>query len=294
MKFIPQSVTMSVGRKVLATKKNSPHIFFAGGVVGVFASTVLACRATLKLEETVDEIQHDLESVKDMGQTSREKETPYSEQEYYKDLVYVYGKSAVKLGRLYGPSLAVGAISIAALTGSHIQLTRRNTALTAAFATISKAYDEYRVRVQEEIGVEREHSIYADLQKEEATDENGKKKVVKVVGQNGLSPYARLFEESNANWWKNPEINRNFIQCQQNYANHKLRSRGHVFLNEVYDSLGLERSHEGQVVGWVMDGEGDDFIDFGLNDPHSVRFVNGEECNVWLDFNVDGVVYDKF
>lgn len=277
----------------MVAKKNSPHIFFVGGVVGALGGTVLACRATLKLEEKLDEIQEDVNSVKEMGQSSREKGTEYSEKEYYKDLCYVYAKGTTKLVRLYGPSAAVGAVSIAALTGSHIQLTRRNTALTAAFAALSKAYDEYRLRVQEEIGLERELDIYRGAREEESKDEDGKK-VVKVVDPNGFSPYARMFDEANSNWQKSPELNRIFIQCQQNYANNLLKARGHVFLNEVYDSLGMERSHAGQVVGWVMDGDGDDFVDFGLFEPRSSRFVNGEERSIVLDFNVDGIVYDKF
>jgi hypothetical protein len=84
-----------------------------------------------------------------------------------------------------------------------------------------------------------------------------------------------------------------FIRSQQNYANDLLNARGHVFLNEVYDMLGIERTSAGAVVGWVR-GNGDNEIDFGvLNDLHSgQRFINGDERSVLLDFNVDGVVYD--
>lgn len=285
MKFVPHSVTRAVARKALTAKKNSPHIFFGIGVVGVIGSTIMACRATLKVEEIIDEGKADVEAVKKAG--------PYpNEQMYYRDLACVYSRTGARLGRLYGPAALVGVASIAALTGSHVQLTRRNSALTFTLAAVSKAYDEYRVRVREEIGEKRELDIYQGTRTEKR-EIDGKKQDVEVRDSQGFSPYARLFDEASPNWQKNAELNRIFIQCQQNYANYRLQANGHVFLNEVYDAIGLERSQAGAVVGWVIGGEGDDFIDFGIDEVRNAAFVNGLERNVWLDFNVDGVVYDK-
>ena len=290
MKF--NAITRSIGRSALKTKKNSPHIFFGLGLIGVVGSTVLACRATLKLEETLDEAKKDLDVVKALATKATSAKTEYSEQEYYKDLGYVYTKSVVKLAKLYGPAVAIGGVSIAALTGSHVQLTRRNTALTVTLAAVSKAYQEYRERVKEELGSSRELEIFSDIRKE-TTEIDGKKAIVKVAGLNGFSPYARFFDEYSSNWQKDPEMNRIFLQCQQNYANHMLKARGHVFLNDVYDSLGLERTQAGAVVGWIYDGDGDGYIDFGMFEVSNNRFINGLERSVLLDFNVDGVVYDK-
>jgi hypothetical protein len=56
--------------------------------------------------------------------------------------------------------------------------------------------------------------------------------------------------------------------------------------------MGFERTSAGFVVGWVLDGNGDGYIDFGLSEARSSRFMNAEERSVILDFNVDGVVYD--
>lgn len=288
MKFIPNNVSRTVATNVLKAKHKSPHIFFAAGVAGVVGATFLACKATLKLEETVDEITDEIREVK------QPKSPRYSESDHNKDLIYVYGKSAVKLGRLYGPAVGLGAISIASLTGSHVQLARRNAALTAAFAGLSKTYNEYRARVIEEIGEEREKDIYMDMRNEEFEDEKGKKKVERVVGPNGFSPYARMFDEANPNFVKNAEYNRIFIQCQQNYLNHKLNARGYVFLNEAYEQLGMEHSKAGCVVGWMLDDDGDGFIDFGLHEATSAGFTNGYEPRVILDFNVDGNIFEKF
>lgn len=289
MKFIPQSVSRSVGTKVLQAKHKSPHVFFAAGVAGVVGATFLACKATLKLEETIDDITEEIKDVKQKPVRSG-----YSASDHNKDMMYVYGKGAVKLGRLYGPAVGLGAISIASLTGAHVQLARRNAALTAALAGLTKTYNEYRARVIEEIGAEREKDIYMDVRNEEFEDEKGKKKVERVVGPNGFSPYARMFDEANANFLKNAEMNRIWLQVQQQYCNDLLHSRGYIFLNEVYDQIGMEKSKAGQIVGWMLDDDGDGYVDFGLHEAAAAGFTAGYEPRVILDFNVDGNIYEKF
>lgn len=293
MKFVPDKVTRSVAKKVFVAKKNSPHIFFVGGVAGVFVSTVLACRATLHLEDALDEIKTDIDSVKAMGK-SETRNPDYTEEAYYKDLGFVYGKAGGKLTKLYGPSAVIGFASIAALTGSHVQMTRRNAYLGAAFAALSKAYDEYRVRVIEELGPEREYEIYSGI--EEGTLEvDGKKSKVPVISKGGTSPsiYARSFNASNPNWRKNADYNRMYLSAQEKYANDRLRARGYLFLNEVYESLDLEWSHAGQIVGWIWDSEnGDNYVDFGINEYYNFDALTSHEPEIWLDFNVDGPIED--
>ena len=281
-------VTRSIGRRSLIIKKNSPNIFFAAGIVGVVTSTVLACRATLKLSDTLDDIQKEVAVVKDI-----EVGPEYSEQTHRKDMIYVYSKASYKVARLYGPAVVVGGVSIAALTGSHIQLTRRNAALTAAYAIVEEAFREYRDRVKTVVGEDRELDIYRGTHTETVKNELGQKEEQRSFDPNKRSMYSRIFDEYSDMWKKDAEHNRIFIQCQQNFANNLLQSRGHVFLNEVYDMLGLDRSKAGAVVGWVLNSDGDNYVDFGIFEAYNAKFVNGWERSVILDFNVDGVIYDK-
>src|SRR6516162_605963 len=287
MSLVPKNVSRTAYRQALHAKKNSPHIFFMGGLAGVVASTVLACRATLNLDKVVDELRNDIENVKGMEEES---DREYHDKEYHKDLAYVYGKGSYNIARLYAPAATLGVVSIACLTGSHISLNRRNQALTAALATMTAAYEEYRQRVSDELGADRERNINMSTHDELITNKDGEKELIKVADQNGRSPYARFFDEYSPNWQKNAELNRLFVQCQQNYANNLLQARGHVFLNEVYDMLGIERSRAGSVVGWVISDYGDNYIDFGMFEVYSRDFVNGQERSILLDFNVDGVI----
>ena len=291
MRFVPENLTRSFGRQLLKTQKNSPHIMFAAGLVGVGASVVLACRATLKLEKAADDIKTDLQAVKMLGADAKENDVGYSSQDYGKDMLYVYAKSAIRVGRLYGPAVVVGTAGVVLLTGSHVQLSRRNQALTVTLAAAMKAFEEYRVRVQNEIGPERELNIYRGVREERI---EGQKELVQTTDlTDGPSIYSRVFDDNNPNFKNSAEWNRLFIQTQEAYANHMLNARGHVLLNDVYDQLGFDRTVPGSVVGWVRKGNGDGYVNFGLYEAVNTYPVHAFDLRaIILDFNVDGVVYN--
>lgn len=290
MKLVPNAISKVISRQALISKKNAPQILFGAGVVGSVASTVLACRATLKLHEVLDEIENDVKIAKDLD------DVRYSEQDRKKDLTLIYARSIGKMGRLYAPSILLGAASIGALTKSHNMLNERNVAVTAAYAAVDKAFREYRERVVEKYGEEQDQEFRYDTEEVTVINEKGKKSTVVRAGPNAHSMYARFFDPYSTSWSKEPEYNLIFLRCQQNWANDLLKARGHVFLNEVYDMLGLSRSNAGAVVGWVVSDEGDNYVDFGIFDPNNENareFVNGREGSILLDFNVDGIIYDK-
>jgi hypothetical protein len=266
-------------------KKNSPRTLFVVGIAGVVTSTFLACRATLKLDKTLDDFNKDIDEARDRRGNK-------DDQTYRQELVYAYTKGTYSIARLYAPAILIGTASIGALTGSHVVLTRRNSSLTAAYSAVQMSFDAYRERVRKEIGDEKELDIHHAITLEKVPID-GKLQEIRKADPNKWSPYARFFDEGSANWQKSPEFNRLFVQCQQNYSNDLLHARGHVFLNEVYDMLGINRSQAGQVVGWVLDQGGDNYIDFGIFEAYSAAFVNGWERSILLDFNVDGIIYDK-
>jgi type II secretory pathway pseudopilin PulG len=249
----------------------------------------MASRATLKLNEELDDIKRDILETKNKHEIAISSGLTPVVREYHQELGLVYVKSAITVGRIYGPTIIIGVASISMLTGSHVQLTRRNSALTATLAAISKAYDEYRLRVQEAVGKDRELDIYHGTK----TITTGQDKGTKVLDPSAKSVYSFLFDETTSSEWQNSsEMNRTFLDLNQRYFNIRLNQRGHVFLNEVLDQLRLDHTPAGALTGWVKDSkDGDSFIDFGFYDNN--LFMNGQEKSVWLDFNVDGVIYDK-
>lgn len=294
MKFaMPESLSRFAGNYSLKLQQHAPTILFGTGVVGVVGTVVLASRATLKLDETLRDHKASLGAIDHRHALGG---ADYGDKERAHDKTVVYVRIARDLTRLYMPAVALGVISIGSLTGAHNILSKRNASLTAAYAGLEKSFREYRKRVSGEVGEDRENELYYDIQEFEETDDKGKTVKVKRVGKNQVSPYARFFDKSSTKWNHAWEYNPVFLKCQQNYMNDLLRIRGHVFLNEVYDALGLERSEAGSQVGWIYGGSGDDFIDFGIfkgDEYEAIRFIQGDEPAVLLDFNVDGVISNR-
>jgi Family of unknown function (DUF6353) len=302
---IKDIVTSKAARTVLLGKKHSPLILTVSGIAGLVGSAVLASKATLELEHTLTEFHSDRELVRNARRMSTEEQ--YSKQQYAQGLVAVHAKGAFGLIKLYGPAVTLATASIVSIMGAHNILSKRNAAIAAAYKTVESAYKRYRDRVVEEYGEEIDHNLRhgVKLEKVQTEDENGKKVVTKVpvVDPAGVSQYSRFFDESNPNWERNPHYNKTFLVQNQRFMNDKLRAQGHLFLNEVYDALGFERTSEGSVVGWIFDRQDQDrdsFIDFGLfdvvrpGDTNERRraFVNGDERSILLDFNPDGVIWD--
>jgi hypothetical protein len=280
-----------LARQVLKLNAQSPQLLFGAGVLGMVGSTVLACQATLKLEKVLDEGASKLETARTLEHRE------YSEKDRSNDLRIIKIQTGTKIVKLYAPAVGLGIVSIAALTRSHNILTTRNAALMAAYGALEKGFDEYRRRVVEKYGEEEDRNFRYGVREVDVVDDKGKVNKVLRVGDGTPSVYARFFDPTSTSWNKNPDYNFVFLRSQQNWANDLLKIRGHVFLNEVYDMLGLERSKAGSVVGWILIGEyRDNYIDFGLfdGDDQAARdFVNGREGSVLLDFNVDGVIWDK-
>ena len=291
MKFLPAGVSSKMGRQMFKLEKDSPKILFGLGVASMVGSTVLACRSTLKLESVLEKTQNDLKIANALEHRE------YSEEDRQQDKTLIYVRGVADIVKLYAPSIAMGAAGIAMLTKSHNILEQRNAALTAAYIAIDKGFKEYRARVVAKYGEQDDQEFRYGAEKVSIVDEKtGRKKEVVRVSPEDPSIYARFFDQLCSSWNKDPELNFIFLKCQQEYVNHLLRARGHVFLNEVYDQLGIPRTKAGQVVGWLRDSEeGDNYVDFGLwkGDTQVARdFINGREGAILLDFNVDGPIYD--
>lgn len=303
------SVSRSLHKVGFKFKKHSPEILVVTGVVGIIASTVMACKATTKVSDIVDDAKETIDTIHDsVGKglhTSDGEE--YTQEVANKDLVIVYAQTGWKLAKLYGPSVALGVASIGCMIGSNHILRKRNIALAAAFKAVDTSFKEYRDRVIDRFGKEMDRELRFGIKakeiEEKVVDENGNEttvtKTVEVADPNvAHSIYSIVWCEGNTGWTRNAELNKVFLIQTQNAANDKLRLNGILTLNEVYDMLGVQRTAYGQIAGWVYtedDSIGDGFVDFGIfntDDPKACDFVNGYEKSIILDFNCIGNILE--
>lgn len=298
------NASRTFSKLTLKGKKYAPEIMVIAGVAGVITSTVMACKATTKAGEISEKTKNQMTQIHEVAET---KPDQYSEEDMKKDTVIVYTQTAVEFAKLYGPSVILGTVSIACILGSHRILSKRNAALAAAYATVDKNFKDYRGRLVERFGKELDKELRYNIKAKEfeetvANEETGEEttvvKTVNVADAIEYSDYARFFDDGCAGWTKDSEHNLYFLKCQQNYANERLKTRGYLFLNDVYEMLGIPKTKAGQIVGWVYDEKnpnGDNFVDFGIYDMNKERaraFVNGYERTILLDFNVDGNILD--
>lgn len=287
-------------------KKHSPEILVVAGVVGTVVSAVMACKATTKISTIIDKTKEDVGTIHQCLEDESLAEE-YTPDDSKKDLAIVYIQTGVKLAKLYAPSVILGALSITGILASNNILRKRNVALAAAYATVDQGFKDYRKRVVDRFGeqIDRELKYNIKAKKFETIEvdpETGKEKKVKetvdIADPNTYSDYARFFDESCTGWEKNSEYNLMFLRAEQNYANDRLKARGYLYLNEVYERLGILGTKAGQIVGWVYNPDkpnGDNYVDFGIYDmarEKSRDFVNGYERAILLDFNVDGNILD--
>ena len=305
---IVNKITFAAHKAFFKVKKHSPEILITAGVIGTVASAVMACKATTKLSDILEDSKEQINQVHNFLEDDRIPESKYSKEDGNKDLAIIYAQTGIKLVKLYAPAVALGALSITGIVASNNILRKRNIALAAAYTTVDKTFKRYRNNVidrfGENIDKELRYGIKAREIEEIVVDDDGNEKTVKKTVEAAdpvsmYSDYAKIYDAGCNGWTKDAEFNLMFLRHTQAQANDILKRRGYLFLNEVYDMLGFQRTKAGQVMGWIYDEEnpvGDNFVDFGIynTDIEKARdFVNGIERVIILDFNVTNIL-DNF
>lgn len=299
-----EKMSRSVHKAGFKIKQHSPEILVGIGIVGTVTSVIMACKATLKVSEVVEEAQETIEKIHEG--VEQQKHTAdgeeYTQEIANRDLAIVYGQTAWKFVKLYGPSVLVGVASIGCLVGSTIILRKRNVALAATVTALDTSFREYRGRLIERFGEDLDRELRFNIKakeiEERVVDEDGnetvEKKIVHEIDPNVHSMYSVFFDDGNIGWSKNPELNKVFLIQQQEAANYRLRTEGFLPLNEVYKMIGAPLTYYGQIAGWVYSDDpdsGDNFVSFGLFDNENEKardFINLREKTILLDFNCIG------
>lgn len=296
MKYVPASISRFANRSLLKLNASSPTILVVAGVVGFGATAVMAAKASRKIDPIVDAHKKEREEIGSVSNVA-----PELRRNQQKALVGLYQTTGVRLARVYAPTIAVGTLSAVCVLSGHRILKGRHVATMMAYSGLQEQFLSYRQRVAKTLGDEAELDIYEGAHGEWKKNDKGKEELHPKFEKDESTSYLRpWFDESNYNWTKNPQSNLLFLKGVQQHMNNLLISRGHLFLNEVYDALGMPRTREGAVAGWRYTrdgaGEGDNYVDLGFlasRDPHTVAFLNGFERSVRLNFNIDGIIWDK-
>ena len=314
MSIISKDFLSGVSRTIHKTGfkigRKSPEILFVAGVVGVVTGTVMACKATLKVNETLEQPREDIKKINEATETGiTQAGEEYTEKDANSDLRKVYIQSGVKLVKLYAPSAIVMGLSIAAFGKSHKIMVQRCMALTAVAKSWEKAYTEYRSRVIDRFGEELDREIRCNtkvieveekVKNEDGTEET-KKKHVEV--NEHPNDHSFFFDEACTGYTKDPRTNYLTLCNAQTFLSRRVFERGFLSVNDVREYFGLPGIDIGQVGGWIYDPNkpAEEQVDFGMHrkrkDPKAeerrLAFINGDERNYLLDFNSEPYILDR-
>lgn len=301
MNFINfQNIKFAASRALLKAKAASPELALGAGIICGIGAIVTACMATRKIDDIIRETHDDLDIMEAGIQVAT---TEDEVKEFKKEIAKIWVSTGWKFVKLYAPSAFLAVASGGLILTSHGILKNRYLSTAAAYKALDESYKAYRRYVADELGYgDGEKAIAARAKCEDGiqVEEDGELKTINgkklVVNGKNKSPYEFDFNRYTAPyvWDQDPVMTELILRREQDYANDLLQARGHVFLNEVLDRLGMERTSVGQVVGWFK-GAGDNEIDFGYLDSYlrdSSLDQNLCRKNIHLNFNCDGVIYD--
>lgn len=285
----------------LGIKKHSPEILVAAGIGTGIVAAVVACKQTIKANDIVAEARKSLQNIEDVKELAANNEVEYTEENEQEDRKTIGMQVAVGMVKTYALPVGLGILSITCILAGHHILKKRNVALAAAYSALSTDFMNYRKRVVDKYGKDVDFMLKNGLEKQIVANqvvdpETGEVKETKeeVLTYDGdkLSQYARIFDEvGSTQWTPSADHNRAFLLMEQNYFNERIRTRGYIFLNEVYERLGFRPTKAGSVVGWVYQNADYEGIDFGIFTAHTQKaaeFLEGTEPSIILDFNVQG------
>lgn len=285
----------------LGIKKHSPEILVVTGISTGIIAAVIACKQTIKANDIVAVARENLQHIENAKELAANNDVEYTEEDEQADRATIGKQITIGMVKTYALPVGLGILSITCILAGHHILKKRNVALAAAYSALSTDFMNYRKRVVDKYGKDVDFMLKNGLEKQIVANqvidpETGEVKETKeeVLTYEGdkLSQYARVFDEvGSTQWTPSADHNRAFLLMEQNYFNERIRTRGYIFLNEVYERLGFRPTKAGSVVGWVYQNADYEGIDFGIFTAHTQKaaeFLEGTEPSIILDFNVQG------
>lgn len=280
-----------IGKVKLGAKRNAPELLLGAGLITGTACVITASRSTLKAQDINNQSQiNKLRLAADFEQGL------INEEEFRKEVIKHYSKLGLSLLKEYSIPLGLYGATVACIFSSYKIQKNRQMALSAALTACTTAYATLVKKIKNgaENGLTAKEVLEGVEVVEKVDPETGEVTMERVQGDAVCGLYSARFDKYSTCWEKDKFQNECTLQSEQNWANDRLRLQGYLFLNDVYDRLGLPRTKAGQIVGWTLEGEGDGYVDFGIQDCSNYDDVRFDNNAFDLDFNVDGDILSKF
>lgn len=295
---------MKVGTKMgFKLKKASPEICLVGGVALIIGGTIFACKATKKAEGELEEANAILDKIQEEREALDEESEDFAAQkkELTRSKMSQMAHTAGNLVKIYAPAVAAESLGIALIFVSHGIMKKRNAALIGAYNALDGVFRRYRDRVKEKIGEDAEKKLYLGERKDILVADDGTEVEDTVYDEvtKGDNPDIIHFNRyTSTRWSPNAAYNLLTLRSAEQWACDKLRLQGHLFLNELLDYLGMDRTRDGAIRGWIFENNGhDNYVDFGLCDAGQYDAwcadENSLKDDIVLTLDTHGLIWDR-
>lgn len=244
---------------------NSPAILTAIGATGAIAAVVLTGKASFRAAEIIAQQKEDTDRYtneatvmvvrrrSDLGMSDDEiaKETDMPE-DVVSDilsgsLVPLSTKAKFNLvWKEYVPAVIVGSIALAAIIGSNRVGARRAAALASAYSLAEKAAAEYKGKVLETLGKNKEEAVRNKVAQDQVKKNPPLKSEIIIVGNGDVLCHdawsGRYFMSTIQD-----------VKAAMNRVNFIINNYGYCSLTDFYGMVGLNATENSEEVGWNSD-----------------------------------------
>ena len=229
----------------------SPEILIGFGLAGMLTSTVLAVKATPKAIDILEQEDRELSKVDKFKLT----------------------------WKCYAPAAIGYCASAACIIGANSVNAKRNAVLAGAYKLSENALLEYRDKVREVVGEEKEREIKDSIARDRVAKDNTAGNVILTGNGDSL-----CYDIHSGRYFRSTMDEINKILNQINY---KLMQDNLLSVNDFYEEIGLEPIATGYDFGWNVD---DGLIQLYFT---SDLTKDGQPCIVMHFDNMPRFEYDR-
>ena len=308
-------MSMAILKKALwIGKKYAPEILTYGGLAAMGVGTVFACKQTPKAVTIVEDTKKQLAVIKATEEEAANNNRlvkrdggliSYSQQDFKKDITIAHVNNIKALAKTYAVPGLMLIGGTAMVLGGHGILRKRNAVAIATLSSVIEGFNKYRGNVIKELGETADkHFRFGKGTPDviETVDAESGEVTQEKSSTDGFAEFPeddpRFFiysKETSPDFYKgNLLMDLANLRSFQNHADDILHIEGNISVNRIRQICGVKAIDEGLDNGYVVDGNGDGYVDFGIFDR-----VTGEplpwvyECvkegqGIPVELNIDG------
>lgn len=293
-------------------RKHAPEIMIGTGLVGFGATIFETVKATNKTNDILETRDRNLHAAATIDENGLVCELDSIPDDYAAE---IKRDARVRLFKTWAPVATTALASTALIIGGYRVINGRYVATAVAYKTLEAGFERYRDNVTKEFGADTDWRMANSITKEEleaikkeqrenrqiAEDNKGKKKKDRKPYKKACEQERKyLFDEYSPYfkpWWT-PIQFLDYIRHKRNQLQDKFDMQGYLFVNDVLEAFGLEKTTEGQVVGWIKKRGKSTIISVGLDElpkeelERILAIHDNSNLRFWLRMNPDGIIYN--